>query len=182
MHLFTCKIKMIVSYKLKKLTSTNINLLIGWSNLTSEGKWGDELSHYWPTTDPDVTCNNFSKQTSKKKQAACFSSPLAPSALLVNIDRREGLFGAIWSMPTSGKPDMGCRRSGRWGLLHYFSRQSSKNKQAARFSPRARSRHPSSSISIDGEGFGACPYPESRIWAAAEAASGAVPHNSSKQT
>ena len=49
-----------------------------------------------------------------------------------------------------------------------------KNKQAARFSSPPRSRHPSSSISIDGEGFGACPHPESRIWAAVAVAGGAA--------
>jgi hypothetical protein len=77
---------MIVSYKSKKLTSTNINLLtsdspfflIQWSNSTLEGKWGDLFSRYWPTTDPNVKCNNFSKQTTKKKQAASFSSPPRP--------------------------------------------------------------------------------------------------------
>jgi hypothetical protein len=95
--------------------------LIEWSKSTAEGKWGDKLSRYWPTTNPNVKRNNFSNQTTKNKQAARFSSP-------------------------------------------------------------PRSRHPSSSISIDGEGFGACPHPESWIWAAAEVASGAVPHNSSKQT
>jgi hypothetical protein len=101
-------------------TPTRLRLpffLIEWSNSTAEGKWGDKLSCYWPTTDPNVKCNNFSKQTTKNKQAACFSSPPRP-------------------------------------------------------------RRPSSSISIDGEGLGACPHLEIQIWAAAEVASGAIPHYS----
>jgi hypothetical protein len=86
--------------------------LIEWSKSTAEGKWGDKLSRYWPTTNPNVKRNNFSNQTTKKQASSLFLIPASlPPPLLVNIDRR----GGFRSMPTSRKLDMGCRRSGQRG-------------------------------------------------------------------
>jgi hypothetical protein len=123
--------------------------------------------------------NIFCKKDNRQKQAACFSSPLASVGppCQYQLMRR-----VAWSMPTSGKPDMGCRRSGWWGCptLFFQKRHQKSSKQlishlllAPAIPPH---RHPSPSISIDGEGFRACPHleRESRIWAAVEVADGAV--------
>ena len=54
----------------------------------------------------------FFKTDNKKQASSSFLIPASlPQPLLVYIDRR----GGFRSMPTSGKPDMGRRRSGRWG-------------------------------------------------------------------
>ena len=68
-------------------------------------------------------------------------------------------------MPASRKPGMGCRRGGRWGCWTlFFAKQATKTKQAAHHSPPPRPHEPSPSRSMDGEGLGTCPRPESRIW------------------
>jgi hypothetical protein len=93
----------------------------------------------------------FFKTDNKSQASSLFLTPPSlPPPLPVNIDRR-GVFRSMNS-----------------------SKHTLKNKQATLFSPRARSRHPSSSISIDREGFRACPHPESRIWAALTVAGGAA--------
>jgi hypothetical protein len=115
--------------------------------------------------------HNFSKQTSKVKQAARFSSPSRsrhPSSS-ISIDG-EG-FGAC---PHPESWIWAAAEVAGGAVPHNSSQQTSKNKQAARFSPRARSLHPSPSVSIDREGLGACPHPESRIWAAVAVAGGAA--------
>jgi hypothetical protein len=47
----------------------------------------------------------------KQASSLILTFPSPPAALRIDIDRRGG-FG---SMPTSGKLEMGCCRSGRWG-------------------------------------------------------------------
>jgi hypothetical protein len=66
-------------------------------------------------------------------------------------------------------------------VTQHFLQKNTTNRSSSLFLIPTHLRRPSSSISIDTEGylelfFGACPHPERRIWAAAEMAGGAFQH------
>ena len=90
----------------------------------------------------------FFKTDIKKQASSSFLIPASlPPPLLINIDRR----GGFWSMPTSRKLDMGCRRSGWWGCPTLFFRTDNKSQASSSFLT-SRSPPPPIPVNIDRRG------------------------------